>query len=278
MYSSQHASPHLTEDFSDLFSQGRAKTASSLQKSVTPAVMRIGAHLESCFGLLKSISGGLRLIHVLRQSWSIDTGDFWRNPRGNAIPAETEIHTRMGKMKKGLAAAAPTVVAFSLIAGNVGLLCRRGLHPNLETAVGFLWIASDYALRQKQQHPVAAPRINAAGVILGSLCLAASGLHPHYVDWHRVRTPLGYIPAAAIIGFQKELRDAGVRFSASVLLFARVCGTILARPYTLAAVMNAYGVAELARSAIGIHDQGLLAISAAYGIATLALPLLDDGR
>jgi len=83
----------------------------------------------------------------------------------------------MGKVKNGLAAAAPAVVAFSLIAGNVGLLCRRGLHPNLETAVGFLWIVSDYALRQKQQHPVAAPRINAAGVILGSLCLSASGLH-----------------------------------------------------------------------------------------------------
>ena len=121
----------------------------------------------------------------------------------------------MGKLKKRLIAAAPSVVAFSLIAGNVGLLLRRGLHPNLETAVGFLWIASDYALRQKNRHPVAAPRINAAGVILGSLLLSASGLHPHHIDWYRVRTPLGYVPAAAIVGFQKELREAGVRLSAS---------------------------------------------------------------
>jgi len=181
----------------------------------------------------------------------------------------------MDKVKKGFVAAAPTVVAFSLIAGNVGLLFRRGLHPNLETAVGFLWIASDYALRQKQQHPVAAPRINAAGVILGSLCLSASGLHPLYIDWYRVRTPLGYVPAAAIIGFQKELRDAGARFSESASLITKVCAAILARPYTLAAVMNAYGVLELARSAMGIHDHALLAISAAYGVATLALPLLD---
>lgn len=181
-------------------------------------------------------------------------------------------------MNKRLAAAAPTVVAFSLIAGNVGLLCRRGFHPNLETAVGFLWIASDYALRQKQQHPVAAPRINAAGVILGSLCLSASGLHPLFVDWHRVRTPLGYIPAAAIIGFQKELRRAGARFSLSARRLTKVCGRILARPYTLAAAVNAYGVIELARSAMGMHDLGLLAISAAYGIATLALPFLDEGR
>jgi hypothetical protein len=182
----------------------------------------------------------------------------------------------MGKLKKRLAAAAPTVVAFSLIAGNVGLLCRRGFAPNLETAVGFLWIASDYALRQKNRHPVAAPRINAAGVILGSLCLSLSGLHPHFVDWHRVRTPLGYVPAAAIVGFQKELHNAGVRLSTSASLFAKVCGAILSRPYTLAAVMNSYGVIELARSALGIHDHGLVAISAAYGIATLALPLLDD--
>jgi hypothetical protein len=181
----------------------------------------------------------------------------------------------MGKMKNGFVAAAPTVVAFSLIAGNVGLLFRRGLHPNLETAVGFLWIASDYALRQKQQHPVAAPRINAAGVILGSLCLAASGFHPLYIDWHRVRTPIGYVPAAAIIGFQKELRDAGDRFSESARPFTKMCAAILAHPYSLAAVMNAYGVIELARSAIGMHDHGLLAISAAYGVATLALPLLD---
>ena len=180
------------------------------------------------------------------------------------------------KVKNGLAAVAPAVVAFSLIAGNVGLLCRRGLHPNLETAVGFLWIASNYALRQKRQHPVAAPRINAAGVILGSLCLSASGIHPLYVDWHRVRAPLGYVPAAAIIGFQKELRDAGGRFSASARLFTKVCGTILAYPYTLAAIVNAYGVIELARSAIEIHDHGLLLISAAYGVATLTLPFLDD--
>lgn len=185
------------------------------------------------------------------------------------------LQTRMGKVKDGLVAAGPAVVAFSLIAGNVGLLLRRGLHPNLETAVGFLWIAASYALRQKQRHPVAAPRINAAGVILGSLCLSASGIHPLYVDWHRVRTPLGYVPAAAIIGFQKELREAGVRRSESARLFAKVCGAILAFPYTLAAVVNSYGVIELARSAIGIHDHGLLAISAAYGIATLALPLLD---
>ena len=184
----------------------------------------------------------------------------------------------MGRVIKRLTAAAPAVVAFSLIAGNVGLLCKRGLHPNLETVVGFLWIAADYALRQKDRHPVAAPRLNAGGVILGSLCLSVSGLHPHFIDWHRVRTPLGYIPAAAIIGFQKELRAAGAAFVESALRFMKVCGAILARPYTLAAVVNAYGVIELARSAIGIRDHGLLAISAAYGIATVGLPLFDAGR
>jgi hypothetical protein len=182
----------------------------------------------------------------------------------------------MRKVMERLAGAAPTVVAFSLIAGNVGLLCKQGLHPNLETAVGFLWIASDYALRQKNRHPIAAPRLNAAGVILGSLCLSASGIHPPSIDWHRVRTPLGYIPAAAIIGFQEELRRAGAALVSSAFSFARLCGAILSRPYTLAAVVNAYGVVELARSAIAIGDQGLLAISAAYGIATLALPFLDQ--
>jgi hypothetical protein len=182
------------------------------------------------------------------------------------------------KILNKLALAAPSVVAFSLITGNVGLLCRHGLHPNLETAVGFLWIASGYALRQKRQHPVAAPRINAVGVILGSLCLSASGVHLNFVDWHRVRTPLGYIPAAAIIGFQKELRVAGVRLLESKLLMKKICGSILLRPFLLAAVVNAYGVIELAQSAIGVGDRGLLAISAAYGIATVALPFLDDGR
>jgi hypothetical protein len=184
----------------------------------------------------------------------------------------------MCDVKKQLTAAAPTVVAFSLIAGNVGLLCRRGLHPNLETVVGFLWIASDYALRQKDRHPISAPRFNAVGVILGSLLLSASGVHSNYVDWYRFRTPLGYVPAAATIGFQKELRDAGARLSTSQHLWARVWGIVPSHPYTIAAVMNAYGVIELARSAFGAHDRGLLAISAAYGIATLFLPLLDGGR
>ncbi len=179
-------------------------------------------------------------------------------------------------LRQRLTAVAPALVAYSLIAGNLGLLCRRGLHPNLETAVGFLWIASDYALRQKTRHPVAAPRINAAGVILGSLCLAASGIHPHAIDWPRVRTPLGYIPAVAAIGLQKELRAAGTALLSSTRRLPRILATLLVRPYTLAALLNAYGVVELAHSALGIGDRGLLAISMAYGLATLALPLLDE--
>ncbi len=102
---------------------------------------------------------------------------------------------------------------------------------------------------KKYARPVAAPRLNAAGVILGSLLLSVSGFHSSYIDWHRVRTPLGYIPAAATIGFQKELRDAGVEVSSSPYLLGRVCGVVASLPYTVAAVMNAYGVIELARSA-----------------------------
>lgn len=177
-----------------------------------------------------------------------------------------------------LSVAAPSVVAFSLIAGNLGLLMRRGLHPNLETAVGFLWIASDYALRQKARHPVAAPRLNAAGVVAGSLLLSASGLLLHPVDWHRVRTPLGYIPAAAVIGLQKELRMAGMRWLADAWHGLRWVAQPLLRPYTLAAVLNAYGVIELGLSAASRHDSSLLAISAAYGLATAMLPFLDDQR
>jgi hypothetical protein len=170
---------------------------------------------------------------------------------------------------------APSMVAFSLIAGNAGLLFKRGLHPNLETAVGVLWIASDYALRQKNEHPIAAPRLNAAGVILGSLLLSASGIHAHPIDWHRVRTPLGYIPASLTVGFQKELRTAGSRMEGSRRRVVRMCGTVVGRPFTMAALMNAYGVVELARSAIALDDRVLLFISTAYAVATLALPFLD---
>ncbi|MBT9332416.1 hypothetical protein [Paracidobacterium acidisoli] len=178
-------------------------------------------------------------------------------------------------MRRAAIASGPTIVAGSLIAGNVGLLIRHGFHPNLETVVGLLWIASDYALRQKPRHPVAAPRLNAAGVILGSILLSASGIHAHSIDWYRVRTPLGYIPAVAIIGLQKELREAGATLSSSPRLLRRLLSGILAHPYTAAAVVNGYGVLELARSAQGAHDKGLLGISIAYALATLALPLLD---
>ena len=194
------------------------------------------------------------------------------------VAAAAHLPFRMDFLFRRLTAIAPSVVAFSLIAGNVGLLGKRGLHPNLETAVGFLWIASDYALRQKHRHPVAAPRLNAAGVILGSLCLSASGLLLHPVDWHRVRTPLGYIPAALLVGLQKELALRGARCSASAHRLARISGKFLSRPYTLAATVNAYGVLELAHSALAVHDPGLLAISCAYGLATLFLPLLDEKR
>lgn len=171
--------------------------------------------------------------------------------------------------------AAPTVVAFSLIAGNAGLLLRRGLHPNFETAAGLVWIASDYALRQKRRHPVAAPRINAAGVVLGSLLIAASGVHAHWVDWHRVRTPLGYVPAACIIGFQKELRTVAIKMSNSANTLIPIVARVLRRPFAMAALVNAYGVCELARSAWNANDRGLLAISACYALATVALPFLD---
>jgi len=164
------------------------------------------------------------------------------------------------------------------MAGNTGLLLKRGLHPNLETAVGVLWIASDYALRQKNRHPVAAPRINAAGVILGSLLLSASGFHAGNIDWNRVRTPLGYIPAAAVVGFQNELRRFGQHLAASRFSFARFLGAVLRHPYALSALLCSYGVTELMKSALHAHDAGLVAISAAYGVGTLFLSLLDYGR
>ena len=164
------------------------------------------------------------------------------------------------------------------MAGNSGLLLRRGLHPNLETAVGFLWIASDYALRQKSRHPIAAPRINAAGIILGSLLLSASGFHVGFIDWNRVRTPLGYIPGAAAVGFQNELRWFGQRLAASGLAIATLLGVVLRHPYFLSALLCSYGVVELMKSALYMQDLGLVAISAAYGLGILFLSLLDYGR
>lgn len=172
---------------------------------------------------------------------------------------------------------APTVTAVSLMSGNLGLLLRRGFHPNLETAVGLLWIASDYALRQKSKHPVAAPRLNAAGVVLGSLLLSASGFHPGNIDWHRVKTPLGYIPGAAIVGFQNELRALGEKLRASRRRPVRALGHGLQHPYTFSALVCSYGVVELMMSAVHRQDRGLIAISAAYGLGTLFLALLDYG-
>ena len=184
----------------------------------------------------------------------------------------------MGIFRHRLGTAAPTFVAFCFIVGNIGLIVRHGIHPNLETAVGLLWIAGSYALHFRHQHPVLAPRLNAAGIALGSVCLALSGIHPNFIDWHRVRTPLGYIPAATLVGFQHELRLTGQRLAASALLPAKLLGVVLLRPFALSAAINAYAVVELSLSAIAIRDHGLLAIAAAYGIASLAMPLLDETR
>jgi hypothetical protein len=189
-----------------------------------------------------------------------------------------EVHRLFTAVRHRLIRAAPAVTAVSLMAGNAGLLLRRGIHPNLETAVGFLWIASDYALRQKPRHPVAAPRINAAGITLGSLLLSASGFHAGYVDWNRVRTPLGYIPGAAVIGFQNEVRRFGQHLAASRFGIARFMAEVLKRPYALSALLCSYGVVELMKSALHGHDAGLVAISAAYGVGLLFLSLLDYGR
>jgi hypothetical protein len=173
---------------------------------------------------------------------------------------------------------APSIVAFTFMAGNFGLLLRRGFHPNLETAVGLLWIASDYALRQKFRHPITAPRINAAGITLGSLLLSASGLHHAFIDWNRVRTPLGYIPAALSVGFQHELCGFSRRLANAESRLMRLSAAILKRPYTMAAVLSAYGVLELTKSALHRNDIGLVAISMAYGVGSATLPWLDYSR
>lgn len=120
--------------------------------------------------------------------------------------------------------------------------------------------------------------MNAAGVILGSLLLSASGLHAGYIDWNRVRTPLGYIPGAAAVGFQNELRRFGQHLEASRFGIARFFGAILRHPYALSALLCSYGVVELMKSALHAHDAGLVAISAAYALGTVFLSLLDYGR
>jgi len=181
------------------------------------------------------------------------------------------------RVTQALGRVAPVVTAIGFILGNIGLLAKRGLHPNLETAVGFLWIASDYALRQKSTHPVAAPRLNGAGIIAGSILLSLSGIHTNGIDWPRVRSPLGYIPAAAIVGFQREIRKVAV-MAASGNAIVRACGRITRHPYTMAALINSYGVVELASSALHRQDRGLLEICAAYAVATVFLPFLDAGR
>ena len=197
--------------------------------------------------------------------------------RYNQLSSSSEVHRLFAAFRSCLIRAAPTVTAISLMSGNTGLLLRRGLHPTLETAVGFLWIASDYALRQKSRHPVAAPRINAAGLTLGSLLLSASGFHAGAIDWNRVRTPLGYIPAAAIVGFQNELRRSGQHLMASRSGSLRILGAIVRHPYGLSALLCSYGVIELIKSALHVHDPGLMAISTAYGVGTAFLALLDYG-
>ena len=170
---------------------------------------------------------------------------------------------------------APAFVAACLMAGNAGFMLKHGLRPNLETAVGVLWIAADYALRQKNHHPVAAPRLNATGVVLGSLCLSASGLHPGHIDWDKVVTPLGYIPAAALVGFQHELHRFGDWLDTSAHTLTRAFAALPHHPYTAAAAVNSYGVYHLALSAAHSGDAGLKLIAGAYAAATATLPLLD---
>jgi hypothetical protein len=186
----------------------------------------------------------------------------------NQMSRLIEVHCLFAAVRSRLISIAPTVTAVSLMAGNTGLLLRRGFHPNLETAVGFLWIASDYALRQKSSYPIAAPRINAAGIVLGSLLLSAGGFHVGYVDWNRVRTPLGYIPGAAVVGFQNELRRSGQRLTASCFGIAKCLRAVLRHPYALSALLCSYGVGELMKA---------LCMRMMRGLWPLA-PLMEWGR
>ena len=88
---------------------------------------------------------------------------------------------------------------------------------------------------------------------------------------------VGYIPGAAVVGFQNELRRSCQRLTASCFGIAKCLRAVLRHPYALSALLCSYGVGELMKSALHAHDAGLVAISAAYGVGTLFLSLLDYG-
>jgi hypothetical protein len=87
-----------------------------------------------------------------------------------------------------------------------------------------------------------------------------------------------YIPAAAVVGFQNELRRLGQHLTESRLGIVKFAGSVLKHPYALSALMCSYSIVELVKSALHAHDAGLVVISAAYAFGTLFLSLLDYGR
>jgi hypothetical protein len=70
---------------------------------------------------------------------------------------------------------------------------------------------------------------------------------------------------------------AGTDVADSDSAASRFWGFVFRHPYALSAAMSAYGLTELAKSAIRANDTGLIAISIAYAIGISFLPLLDMG-
>src|SRR5436853_322122 len=88
---------------------------------------------------------------------------------------------------------ASSFVCVCFTAGNVALAAKAGLHPDLDTAAGLLFIAQSISLGFTKKYPTPSFRCAGALGLLASACMSARGIDfhtGHVLDMWRVAAPM----------------------------------------------------------------------------------------
>ena len=149
---------------------------------------------------------------------------------------------------------APDIAAYGFTACSAALIAKGGVHPDLESATGFMWLISNATLKLAKKHPDLAYRLNGAGTIAGALLLSASGVHGQHTDWWKTISPiLGYGPPGCLIMFQKEIADFADKYKDSKSKLVRNCAQVLRYPIIASAIIEVCGSAGVLKSAFNNH-------------------------
>lgn len=138
------------------------------------------------------------------------------------------------------------------------LFAKAGIHPDWETATGFLFGTSGLSLWLANKYPTATFRTQGFLGILGSITYSLKGVD--FDKWQIMdktrfySTLISFVLANGLILFQKEIARFAEKYKDSENRIARILANAARRPVVLGAAVSSGGIIGLAKSAVENGD------------------------